>query len=104
MVALQEQWKAYLNHCFYKDHQSKYLDQTKASLSENECIIQVDFSENYQTNYQDEIQLAHTTYKQVNIFTCCAWFRESVKSYDLVFDYLQHEKYTVFTFLQALIT
>lgn len=67
-------------------------------------MIQVDFSENYQTAYQDEVQSAHFTYKQVTIFTCCVWVAGDHKSYCVISDYLQHDKYAVHTFLQALLS
>lgn len=103
MAVLNNQWKTYLNHCYYKDKQAKYFDQKRSTLSAEECLIQVDFSENYQTGYQDEIQSAHFTYKQVTIFTCCVWTTLGVRSYAVVSDYLQHDKYAVYTFLQGLI-
>lgn len=72
---LEKQWLQFLTHCYTKDSQSQasYIDSAKANLSQNEVVIQVDFSENYQTFYQDEIQSAHWAYSQITLFTCCVW-------------------------------
>lgn len=104
MDKLKVLWTAYLNHCFYKDNQSAHFEERRKNLGVHDCVMQLDFSENYQTSYQDEVQSAHFTYKQVTIFTCCVWTKTGHQSYCIVSDYLSHDKYAVHTFLDRIIS
>ena len=103
ITALETQWRQYLNHCFYKDQQSKYFENCRENLDVNSCVVQVDFSENYQRAYQDEIQLAHSTYKQVTVFTSSVWTKDQQKFYCIISNYLQHDKYAVHTFMENML-
>ena len=51
---LAKQWNTFLAHCYVKDVQSSYYEKLKRKLGPNESVVQVDFSENYQTFHQDE--------------------------------------------------
>ncbi|CAF4451738.1 unnamed protein product, partial [Rotaria magnacalcarata] len=68
--------------------------------------LQVDFSENYRTTYQDEIQNAFFNYNQVGLFTAVAWFGHDsdVVSYALVSDDVSHDKYSIHVCLTRIIT
>nr|XP_033968207.1 uncharacterized protein LOC117468276 isoform X2 [Pseudochaenichthys georgianus] len=46
-------------HTFNIRQQYKYCRELKRNMSENECIIHVDFSENYTCTYASEIQAVH---------------------------------------------
>ena len=52
------------SHSFIAKNQSKYLKECKENLTENECIVLGDFSENYQFVMQDEIQSYHWNKEQ----------------------------------------
>lgn len=99
---LVQQWNSFLTHCYTKDVQGAYFELSKLSVSEDEVVIQVDFSENYQTFHQDEIQSAHWSYSQITLFTCCVWTTEGVKSVCMVSDCLSHDKSAVHVFLTKL--
>jgi hypothetical protein len=66
--------------------------------------VQVDFSENYASQYQDEIQSAHWHCIQVTVFTCVAWIGSESRSYAIVSDYLNHDKYAVYKFLSVILS
>ena len=101
--SLCKAWTQYLSHCFYKDNQAEYFEDCRTNISDNQCVIQVDCLENYHTGYEDEVQSAHFTYRQVTLFTCWVWVKDSHLSYCLVSDYLQHDKYTVMHFYRQLL-
>ena len=67
--------------------------------------LQVDFSENYRTIYQDEIQNAFFNYNQVGLFIAVAWFGHGsdVVSYALVSDDVSHNKYSIHVCLTRII-
>lgn len=102
LECLVQQWEPFLTHCYTKDVQGAYFEKSKLSVSEEEVVIQVDFSENYQTFHQDEIQSAHWSYSQVTLFTCCVWTTRGVQSVCIVSDYLSHDKTAVHVFLTKL--
>ena len=92
-------WPGFLIHCYVKDVQSNHFASSRSNIVSGEVVIQVYFSENYQTSYQDEIQSAHWAYNQVSLFTVCAWSKNTIMSYAIVSDYLQHDKFAFHTFL-----
>lgn len=60
----------YMNHCANKVSQN-YIKHLNQNLHENDCVIHVDFSENYNTKYTDEIQSFHVggSRKQITLHT-----------------------------------
>lgn len=100
---LKEQAPAFKKHSNIKNVQSKFFKDKKDSIGSNECILQIDFAENYALISQDEIQSAHWRHSQVTIFTACAWLDGKLKSFAIVSDELCHDKYAVWTFLKAII-
>lgn len=99
---LHNQWKSFLTHCYVKDVQGSHFEKCKQLVSNKKVVVQVDFSENYQTFHQDEIQSAHWAYNQVTLFTSCVWTDAGVKSVCLISDYLSHDKYAVHIFMNRL--
>ena len=69
----------------------------------DKVIIQVDFAENFTTKLQNEVQSAYWSYKQVTLFTVCAWEQQGVHSMVIASDYLQHDKYAVNVFLRRIL-
>ena len=47
------------SHSYISKCQTKYLENLKENLSDNECIVLGDFAENYEYIVQDEIQSYH---------------------------------------------
>ena len=94
---LDKQWGNFLFHCYTKDVQASYYEVCKCALSENEAVMQVDFSENFQTLYQDNVQAAHWSSRQIILFSCVVWTASGVKSICMISDCLTRNKYTVHT-------
>ena len=44
---------------------------------EEEALIHVDYSENYNSTQQNEIQSAYFDQQNVNIFASCSYYREA---------------------------
>ncbi|XP_064601012.1 uncharacterized protein LOC135467176 [Liolophura sinensis] len=65
----QKQMKQFQRHLFNIRHQFASLRQLKENLKDNECIIQLDFAENYLCQYATEIQSAHfgASHQQVTL-------------------------------------
>lgn len=93
----------FLKHCFIKRNQSAVFQQKMKDTSETTVVLQIDFAENYTTAYQDEIQAAHWTSRQVTLFTAVGWSKAEVQSYAIVSDTLEHEKKAVATFLSKVV-
>lgn len=91
-------------HTYIKNKQLEYFEQVKNNLSKNECVVQVDFAENYSLIEQDEIQSAYWQHGQTTLFMCCIWFtREDIKSYVVVSGDLSHSKESSWVFLKTII-
>ena len=66
LEVLKDKYIKYAAHCFVEDQQERYFRLTKATLMDNECVIQVDFAENYACVMQDEIKAAHWQRRQIS--------------------------------------
>ena len=94
----------FLFHAYVKRQQSLFFEQTKSSLNKNTVAIQVDFSENFTFKQQNEIQSTHWANNQVTIFTAYVWLPNNTGlSIVFVNDYLEHDKYAVYTCLHRLV-
>lgn len=91
-------------HCFVKNAQSKYFEEKKENLEENECVLQVDFAENYEALYQDEISSAHWNHLQATVFTSYTWLKGAKRPMAIISDELSHDKTAVWVFMKAILT
>ena len=89
LLKLQEKIPSFLQHVFVKRQQSSYFNETLKNLNEEECVIQVNFAENYSCSHQDEIQTAHWSQEQVTLFTVAVWTKP-VDCSDLVRESYAH--------------
>ena len=72
--SLSKKMPPFLEHVFIKQKQAKFFEQRLSNLKPNEAVVQVDFSENYDTCLsQDEIQSAHWNQRQVSVFPIFIW-------------------------------
>ncbi|CAF2053483.1 unnamed protein product [Rotaria magnacalcarata] len=103
---LKNQTKNFLMHSFITHVQYVHFQECQENASPMSITLQVDFSENYRTTYQDEIQNAFFNYNQVGLFTAVAWFGHDsdVVSYALVSDDVSHDKYSIHVCLTRIIT
>lgn len=60
-------WVIYRPHSFSAHNQAQYLKQCKETLKKHECVVLVDFSENYTFIDQDVVQGYHWTNDQVTL-------------------------------------
>ena len=95
----------FLRHVFIKHKQSKSFESIKNSLKEDDthALIQVDFSENYTAEYQDEVQSAHWHQTQITLFTVAVWTKNNCDSSVIVSDTLVHDKNVVATFMSTIV-
>lgn len=103
LAELRKQLVSFLAHVFVKRRQSECFEKCKNSVSEKCALIQVDFSENYLSQYQDEVQSAHWHYNQVTVFTCVVWVGKTSISYAIISDYLSHDKFAVYQYLKVIL-
>lgn len=64
---LNQQTAQFAKHQFNILHQYKMFNHLKQNLENNECIIQIDFSENFKLGYGKEIQSAHCGFSQAQV-------------------------------------
>ena len=104
LLKLQEKIPSFLQHVFIKRQQSLYFNETLKNLNEEECVIQVDFAENYSCSHQDETQTAHWSQEQVTLFTVAVWTKPVdcsdpvCESYAIVSDDTDPDKKSVTAF------
>ena len=105
LASLEGKLPYFLKHVFIKRKQSTYFKETLAHLGEEECVVQVDFAENYGCAYQDEIQTAHWSQNQVTLFTVAVWTKEEEASENvcesnvIISDDKDHDKKSVAAFM-----
>ena len=63
----------FLKHVYIKRQQSKYFESKIEHLQADEAVVQVNFSENYTCQQQDEVQTVHWNQEQVPIFPVAIW-------------------------------
>ena len=82
---LQGQIPCFLEHVFIKRKQSTFFEDCAAQMKADEAVIQVDFTENYTRQYQDEIQAVHWSQEQVTLFTVAIWVKVQVTPQPVTF-------------------
>jgi hypothetical protein len=55
-------------HHYISDKQGKFFKQLKENLKEEECLILLDFAENYSLMIQDEVQSHHWSCQQATLY------------------------------------
>ena len=100
---LINQVKSVKKHSFLAKVQLQQIKDLKTKLSENEAIMQEDFSENFSIKQQDEIMSAHWVTEGVTLFTAVIYQSGGSTSYVIVSDELHHDKYAVFCYNKAIL-
>jgi len=98
----------FVEHCFVKRRQATAFNaEREASVSKGynpeNAVIQIDFSENYTCESQDEIQTAHWHQKQISLFTVAMWYGGSIHSEVIASDNITHTKDTVVAYIDKLL-
>ena len=74
---LKERLRTLKEHIYTKRAQVGSLEEIKNSLSVEDALIQVDYSENYENVQQGEVQSAYFGHTSFSIFTACCYFRST---------------------------
>ncbi|CAF3263065.1 unnamed protein product [Rotaria sp. Silwood2] len=95
----------FLMHSFITHVQYLYFEECKQNATPTSIVLQIDFSENYRTKYQDEVQNAFFNYKQVGLFNAVVWSGPNfdVINYSLISDDISHDKYSIHCCLTIII-
>ncbi|CAF1424572.1 unnamed protein product [Adineta steineri] len=94
----------FLFHVFIKRQQSNYFEMSKKNVTDEKCVLQVDYSENFSIIEQNEIHSAHWSRKQLSIFTAYVWSQSKTYPLVIVSDDSSHDKFTVGKCLEHLFT
>ena len=62
-------------HIFAKRQQQSKISHLKTSIKANEILLHVDYSENYKSKDQNEIQSAYFGQSTFSLFTACPYYR-----------------------------
>jgi hypothetical protein len=87
-------------------HQHATLKELKKTLADGDLLLHIDFSENYQTKYEREIQEVHFGGNriQVSLHTGIAYFgQEKPKCFSTISQDLQHDPIAILCHLQPIL-
>lgn len=75
--------KPFLKHCGNITNQYNAVKYVKKNLSDNECLIHMDFSENYAGKYNSEVQSVHfgCSREQLTLHTAVIYYRSGETQY-----------------------
>ena len=94
-------------HHYIAKHQSAYLTELKEKIPTNECIVILDFAENYSFIVQDAAQGFHWDNSQVTLHPFASYYQKEDSmcklSLYVVSDCMRHNTVTVFAFQHAVI-
>ena len=90
-------------HTYIAKMQLQQIKSLKANMETNEAVMQEDFSENFAIKHQNEIMSAHWVSHGITLFTAILYQANESTSYVVVSDVLQHDKYAVYCFNNAIL-
>ncbi|WAR13556.1 hypothetical protein MAR_027736 [Mya arenaria] len=93
-------------HVFNIRHQYKSLKYLQQKMTHEEIMVHIDFSENYNTKYANEIQsvLFDASKQQINLHTGIAYLGDDKVSFCSVSDCLKHGPAAIWAHLAPVIT
>uniref|UniRef100_UPI00358EC36B uncharacterized protein n=1 Tax=Myxine glutinosa TaxID=7769 RepID=UPI00358EC36B len=97
--------KIFMPHQFRINHQFRAIKNLKANLSENECVLQIDFSENYACKATTEVQPMHFggSRKQITLHTCHATMKDSIQCYCTLSEDPRHSAISIWAHLDPVL-
>jgi hypothetical protein len=102
----ENELKKLLPHQFRIIHQFKTIRMLKNNLTSEECVLQIDFSENYSCKANEEIQSMHfgASRSQISLHTCHATFSDlSTKCYCTLSEDTRHSPPAIWAHLKPVI-
>lgn len=80
-------------HKFVAKTQFVAMSEIKKNQNSNECLVIMDYSQNFSSVTQDEVQSAFFSRRQISVFTAIAYVGQSPpKPFIIVNDDIQHQK------------
>ncbi|XP_052227670.1 uncharacterized protein LOC127842276 [Dreissena polymorpha] len=107
MDKINTQIRRYASHIYRMYTQYNYYSMKKNSLSDNEAILHIDFSENFECGYGKEIQSVHfgASKKQITLHTGMIFLNNNIpKSFCTVSDSLCHGPEAVWAHINPILT
>ena len=96
----------YCRHVFNITHQYRELSKLKENISENECILHIDFSENYACKIETEVQGMHfgASRNQVSLHTGVMYIKDlKPSSFCSISESTRHDPPSIWAHLQPVI-
>ncbi|CAH0545902.1 unnamed protein product [Brassicogethes aeneus] len=106
---LKESIKPFFLHVRNINHQFNAIQQIKEGLKEHDVLIHMDFSENYNCKYSEEIQSAHFggSKPQISLHTVVVYFKQGNtlkrKCYCTISENLRHDPIAICAHLKPII-
>jgi len=97
-IELINQLRRMRQHVFISKVQQRQVKVLRERFTSEEAVLQEDFSENFNIKFQNEVMSAHWASNGVTLFTAVLNTRESVSSFVVISDDLQHDKAAVACF------
>lgn len=95
----------YVMHKYIIKIQLERLRELKATLSDDTAYMTMDFSNNFQTMAQDEVQAAYFSRKYIEVFTCIVYVGQNEPlSFILTNDNASHSKEHVHFYIHKVLT
>ncbi|CAG9800519.1 unnamed protein product [Chironomus riparius] len=102
--AFAKTFKYYKQHVYLIKAQYRAISTLKKETDHTKAVIQMDYSENFTTFSQKEIQAAHFNRRQISLFTAIATVQNSVNiSFAIVNNDIRHSKFQVLYYMKLLI-
>lgn len=92
-------------HHFNWLHQAKMCRTLKETLTEDEVVLHIDFSENFSCKLNSEVQAFHFggSRKQATVHTCVAYTAHCTQSYATISASLRHDERAVWAHLEPVL-
>jgi hypothetical protein len=94
-------------HLFNIQNQFKYYQQLKQELTDNECLIHIDYAENYVGKYHEEIQSVHfgASQPQISLHTGVYFTKDlpGGSTFCTLSDSLQHGPSAIWTYIRPVL-
>lgn len=96
----------FFQHEFNIIHQYSAIKHLKKSLTENDALVHMDFSENFCTKYNQEIQTFHFggSRTQISLHTVVVYLKDSVTSHCTMASNLSHNVGAIWAHLKPILT
>lgn len=98
-----ETFAAYKLHIFVLKTQTASISELKSISNETSGLIIMDFSQNYATTSQDEVQSAYFSHKQISLFTAVSYIGSDIRSFAILSDETVNGKEQIYFYQKLMI-